>query len=325
MKSADFRHPEFFTGIAALRSTGQGVIPYRLSEAAIAFCAALEETKGDRARGGAGIRLRVASDTRELKTKIRLHSKTAENCVMTLMDAAGNCERRRFAEDAELCWDLPEGNDRFTLFFPWQGEVEITDLRIASTAYFRPGTGTEREKWLFIGDSITQGMESEFPEQSFAALLAQKLGVDFRNCGVGGLKLEPEFVREALTGRFDAVVLAFGVNDASLKTPLPRFEGNARSVMALLSAQKTAVFVLTPLYWPDESEPGILEKYRAVLRRTAADFPEVRVLEGDSLLPHDRKYFADGVHPNADGMAIVAENLWKTLTAANRVEKQGKS
>ena len=320
MRSVDFGHPEFFAGITALTRTAQGVIPRRLSESAIAFCTALEEVKGARARGGAGIRLRAYSNTETVTIRVRLHAKNAETCVMILMDAAGRCEQRRFAGDAELNWDLPAGNDRFTIFFPWQGEVEVTDLRLSEGAYFRPVPETDGKRWLFVGDSITQGMEAEAPEQSFAALLARKLGVDFRNCGVGGLKLEPEFVRETLTGKFDAVLLAFGVNDASLKTPLSKFEENARSVMENLSAQKTSVFVLTPLYWPDESEPGILEKYRGVLRRTTADFPGVGVLEGDPLLPHDRKYFVDGVHPNEDGMAILAENLWKTLMAANRVE-----
>ena len=320
MKRVDFDYPEFFAGITALMRTAQGIVPRRLSDGAIAFCTALEKVKGARARGGAGIRLRAYSNAETVTIRLRLYSTSAETCVMTLMDAAGTCERRQFADDAELSWDLPQGNDRFTIFFPWQGEVEVTDLRISEGAYFRPVPETDGKRWLFIGDSITQGMEAEFPERSFAALLAQKLGADFRNCGVGGLKLEPEFVREALNGSFDAVMLAFGVNDASLKTPLSKFEENARSVMENLSAQKTSVFVLTPLYWPDESEPGILEKYREVLRRTAADFPGVGILEGDSLLPHDRKYFADGVHPNEDGMAILAENLWKTLMAANRVE-----
>ena len=319
MKRVDFKHPEFFAGITALTPAARGVIPRRLSDGAIAFCTALEDVKGARARGGAGIRLQAYSNTEMVTVRLRLHAKSAETCVMTLMDAAGRCERRRFAGDAELRWDLPEGNDRFTVFFPWQGEVEVTDLRISEGAYFGPVPETDVKRWLFVGDSITQGMEAEYPERSFAALLARKLGVDFRNCGVGGLKLEPKFVREALSGRFDAVVLAFGVNDASLKTPLPQFEKNARSVMKILPAQKNAIFVLTPLYWPDEDEPGILEKYREVLRQTAAAFPGVGILEGDSLLPRDRKYFADGVHPNADGMAIVAENLWKTLTAANRM------
>ncbi|MCI5779587.1 MAG: SGNH/GDSL hydrolase family protein [Lentisphaeria bacterium] len=319
MKSVDFKHPEFFSGITALAPAAQGVIPRRLSEAAIAFCAALEDTKGARARGGAGVRLRACSNTDRLKIKLQLHSRTAGDCIMTLADAAGNCEYRRFDRDTELNWELPRGNDRFTIFFPWQGELEVIDLQISPDADFRPIAENADETWLFIGDSITQGMEAEFPERSFVALLARKLGADFRNCGVGGLKMEPEFVRRALTGRFDAVLLAFGVNDASLKTPLPQFEKNVRSALETLNdCGKARIHVLTPLYWPGEDTPDILDQYRTALRRTAAAFPRVEVLEGGDLLPHEEKFFADDVHPNADGMAVIAENIWRKLNSTTR-------
>ena len=67
--------------------------------------------------------------------------------------------------------------------------------------------------------------------------------------------------------------------------------------------------MLLPLYWPDEDTPGILDEYRDILRDSARDFRNIEIIDGKRLLPHDRKYFADGVHPNADGMEIIAKNI----------------
>lgn len=314
MKRVDFKHPEFFAGIIDLKYTASGVVPQRLPQAAIDFCTALEDVKGTRARGGAGVRLQAHTNTRKLGIKLHVLSKNADNCIMTLMDAAGKCEHRQFTGDTELSWDLPSNNDRIIIFFPWQAEIEIIDLWISPEAHFRPAADISHCKCIFIGDSITQGMESVYPEKSYAALVAQKLGIDFHNCGVGGLKMEPEFVQKSLSGTFDTVFLAFGVNDASLKTPLPLFAENCRKALKILTGSMAKkIFMLLPLYWPDEDTPGILDKYRDVLRNSVQDFRNVESIDGEKLLPHDRKYFADGVHPNADGMVIIAENLYKFI------------
>jgi len=310
MKRVDFKHPEFFAGITSLKYTASGVVPQRLPQAAIDFCTALEDVKGARARGGAGVRLQAHTNTRKLGIKLHVLSKNADNCIMTLIDSTGKCEHRQFTEDTELNWDLPENNDKITLFFPWQAEIEIIDVLISSGAYFHPAIEVSPRKLIFIGDSITQGMESAYPEKSYAALVAQKLGVDFNNCGVGGLKMEPEFVQKSLCGAFDIAFLAFGVNDASLKTPLPLFAENCRRSLEILTGSMVKkIFMLLPLYWPDEDTPGILDEYRDILRDSARDFRNIEIIDGKRLLPHDRKYFADGVHPNADGMEIIAKNI----------------
>lgn len=315
MERADFKLPEFFAGITDLKYTADGVVPQRLPQAAIDFCTALEDVKGARARGGAGVRLAAYTDTKKLSVKLRILSKNADNCIMTLADSTGKCEHRQFEESSEFNWDLPENNDQITLFFPWQAEIEIIDIQISSGAYFSPAGDVSPRKWIFIGDSITQGMESVCPEKSYVALVAKKLGVDFHNCGVGGLKMEPEFVQKSLCGTFDIAFLAFGVNDASLKTPLPLFAENCRKSLNILTQSiAKKIFMLLPLYWPDEDTPGILDKYRDVLCDCAHDFSNVEIIDGKRLLPHDRKYFADGVHPNAEGMEIIAENICKVIT-----------
>jgi lysophospholipase L1-like esterase len=44
----------------------------------------------------------------------------------------------------------------------------------------------------------------------------------------------------------------------------------------------------------------------------AAD-QNLHLVEGLDLIPHDPKYFSDGVHPNDAGFAALAKNLGKNL------------
>ena len=37
------------------------------------------------------------------------------------------------------------------------------------------------------------------------------------------------------------------------------------------------------------------------------------IIDGFDLVPHDKKYFADEVHPNDDGFAFYGDNLTKEL------------
>ena len=41
----------------------------------------------------------------------------------------------------------------------------------------------------------------------------------------------------------------------------------------------------------------------------SASLKNVRIIHGDTLVPHDEKYFYDKLHPNASGGKIYGENL----------------
>ena len=56
-----------------------------------------------------------------------------------------------------------------------------------------------------------------------------------------------------------------------------------------------------------------LEIFRQCIRDVAVDFPQVQVVEGTSLLPADDRFFVDGVHPNDEGMQLLAENLFRNM------------
>ena len=309
-------HPEFFFGVDHWRQHTSGLSPMRLSEAAIDFCRKLDPVKALRAQGGAGVQLKIASDTRCVEFHVEIVSRNDESfrdCTFALTDDSGETTHRMIpASEASgvLSWQLPEGNRNISFFFPWQTEVALRDFQIDADAEIK--AVPRRRQIQLIGDSITEGMFADKPEASYANRLGELLGLDVINSGVGGLKLEPDFIRLALSPSADVVLLAFGVNDASLQKTPEQFKHDAYAALKILTQyprQKT--FLLLPIIWPGENRlvRYPLRLYRNILRESAASFPSIRIIEGEELLDGAPENFADGVHPNAQGMRKLARAL----------------
>ena len=79
------------------------------------------------------------------------------------------------------------------------------------------------------------------------------------------------------------------------------------------------VFVITPIWRVDrdESRPfGAFEEVEAIIRENAADFPQIQVIRGYDLVPHDAKYFVEAkLHPTTEGFTHYAKNLCDKIGA----------
>lgn len=317
MKSIDlYSLPGVFWGVHILESSSGGIVPRRMSQAAIDFCTQLESIKGLRARGCAGVRLMLQTSTRRVRIKVNILSyndDVIKNCSIALKDSSGNLSIRSAGENAAsavMSWELPENNREITFYLPWQCELAIADLQIDDNADVQPLNKLPR--FQLIGDSITEGMYAETPGASYADILGDLLGVEVLNSGVGGLKMEPEFVRLVCDSHADITLLAFGVNDASLQKEPQQFEADSVNVFSLLADQcRGKLYVVTPLVWPGEeaSSKYPLTLYREIIRTSAKQFPKITVIEGEELLLNAPENFFDSVHPNSNGMKQLAGAL----------------
>ena len=167
---------------------------------------------------------------------------------------------------------------------------------------------------LFVGDSITQGMTVSTPSLTYPAQLAAVMKADFHNIAVGKSTMQKELAPLLMDIDWQKVFVAFGVNDFSQARSLSEFEDESRGMLEVLSSRKDAeIFLLTPIPWALRTNGNevdlLLEDYREVLRKTAKDFPKVKVIEGAKLVPDDSAYYVDNIHPNDLGAAVYADNL----------------
>jgi lysophospholipase L1-like esterase len=171
---------------------------------------------------------------------------------------------------------------------------------------------------LFIGDSITQGMTVSTPSLTYPAQLATVLQSDFHNIAVGGETMQKELAPFAMDLDWQKAFVAYGVNDFNASRSLSEFEEETRGMLEVLSSRENAeIFLITPIPWAlrtNANETGLyLEDYREVLRKTAKDFPKVKIIEGAKLVPDDSSYYVDNIHPNDLGASAYADNLLAEL------------
>lgn len=179
-------------------------------------------------------------------------------------------------------------------------------------------------KFLFMGDSITQGWDSVFmgeryDSMSFANIVSRHFNAESVICGVGGAYFLPESLVK-MPFAPDTVIVAYGTNDyfhfSDHDVVLKNAEEYLRRAAELYHGKR--LFCITPIYRDvGENEQAKFDEYgkklKEIVRRSAFS-----LIDGGELVPHDSGYFADKtLHPNALGFYVYAKNLIRELEKIN--------
>ena len=158
---------------------------------------------------------------------------------------------------------------------------------------------------LAIGDSMTAGYgvaaESSYPAQLEREL--KKRGYDYHvvNQGVTGSTTTQALSRltRALAIQPDIVIIQLGGNDLSQGIPRETSRENVRTIIQRFKPGGAKIFFA-----------GGRFPYLDSLAKEM-NVPVIPFLDG--VQGHADLLIADGVHPNANGYAIVVQNILKTL------------
>ena len=221
---------------------------------------------------------------------------------------------------SEECEDfsvtLDGDSHRITLIFP---SHDCTYCRVAGLELTDGATVTPHEyscKFLFLGDSITQGWNSDLDSLSYAWRTALHFNADCIIHGVGGGVFH-ESVFEAPEGFDpDRVIIAFGTNDFKYyKTP----EGLRENVAAYLDRAVAAfgadkILGITPIWRYDNwiQAMGSFDECIEIIREEY-EKRQISTVDGLALVPNRKEFFDDALHPNAIGFSMYAENLIRVL------------
>ena len=187
-----------------------------------------------------------------------------------------------------------------------------------------PAAAGEERVVLAFGDSLTSGLGVP-ADQTYPAQLAARLkreGYDYRvvNAGVsgdttaGGLRR----VDWALRLKPEVVIVELGVNDALRGQKLSGVRSNLEQIVGRFQASGARVLIAgmrLPPNYGDRYAEDFVRLYGEVARaRNAPLMPFF--LDGVGAIP--RLNQADGIHPTAEGYAIVVDRLWPHLVALLR-------
>jgi len=212
--------------------------------------------------------------------------------------------------------NLGNADKTIEIYLPHCSEVKLRKIAISDQATI---TAVQHlPVWLAIGDSITQGMSTTTPSQTYVAATARQLGYSLHNIALGGAVVQGELGKLANEIEWDMATIAFGTNDFNKCRSLDDVYNNTVQLLQDLMRNKNKkVAFITTIPWAERTTPNdsglTLKQYRDSLRTAAKQFSNIIIIEGSDLIADDASFFVDNVHPNNAGMKEYSNNLVKHL------------
>ena len=212
-------------------------------------------------------------------------------------------------------FSLTEGENLVVITLPNYSEGVLNSLELDEGASFRPYEYSRR--FLFLGDSITQGSQSTRDSFCYVNRVSQFFDAETMNLGVGGSFMLAETLEDVGFDP-DAVFIAYGTNDYKAFSSIEELEAACKAyfkgVQEIYRGKK--IFYISPLWRADGSfvcKTGTLDDCRKVFIEQANTFGFIHI-DGYSLIPHMPHYLNDGyLHPNDIGFSYYSENLIRFL------------
>ena len=202
----------------------------------------------------------------------------------------------------------------------------IAFLGIVLSIVFPQNAHAEPKAILVFGDSLSGGFMLKSSE-AYPALLAKKLrsaGLNFlvTNASAvggtteGGLERLPAHLKH----RIDILILELGINDAFRGVPIDQIQNNLQQIIDKVKARNpNARVVIAGIQLPGRAADDYVSAFGQMFADLAAKNRAALVpylLEGVAGNP--LLNLSDGIHPNAAGQKVLAENVWRVLEPVAR-------
>jgi acyl-CoA thioesterase-1 len=194
-------------------------------------------------------------------------------------------------------------------------------LTILLAVLSQPAPAAQTKSILVFGDSLSDGFMLKRSE-AYPALLAKKLhnaGLNFQVTNAsaaggtteGGLERLPPHLKH----RIDIFVLELGINDAFRGLSVDEIQSNLQQIIDKVKARNPNVrVVIAGMQLPNYATDDYVSAFGKL-------FGDLAAKNGATLVPYllegvagdPSLNLADGIHPNAAGQKILAENVWRVL------------
>jgi lysophospholipase L1-like esterase len=210
--------------------------------------------------------------------------------------------------------DTSEGENRITLFLPNGGIGSISMVQLDR------GATCERQKFdrkfLIIGDSITQAWPTSIDSNGYGHLISMHYNADSIIYGVGGGVFDYKILGTTPEFDPDVITVAFGTNDWARSYNASTLENNMRAFLNKLKElyPDAKIVGITPLWRKDAGTNKAMsfDEARNLIKSIYEEYG-IPCIDGEAMMGHDDKFFADDVHPNDDGHKEYAKNLIEQL------------
>jgi len=201
-----------------------------------------------------------------------------------------------------------------------------TFLIIVSFVFAQQAPAAQPKAILVFGDSLSDGFMLKRSE-AYPALIAKKLRAAGLNFSVtnasatggttdGGLQRLPPHLKQ----RIDILFLELGINYAFRALPIDQIQNNLQQIIDKVKAKNPNARVLIagmqlPGYTADDYVFAFGRMFTDLATKNRAALVPY-LLQGVAGNPS--LTLSDGIHPNAGGQKILAENVWRVLEPVAR-------
>ena len=213
-------------------------------------------------------------------------------------------------EDGELCAAL-SGISRVTIIFPSHDRGFIKSLELSDGATVEKPE--YNRKILFIGDSITQGWNSQYDSLSYAYRVSEFFNAESVINGIGGSYFSKDTFDVADFEPSD-VIIAYGCNDFKhYKTQDERIL-HARQFLTLVKEAycDKNLYYIKPIPRHDDIDFDGFDAMRSAMGDCAKTLG-FTVIDGYLAIPKNRDFYADSLHPNDLGFGLYADYVIKII------------
>ena len=210
-------------------------------------------------------------------------------------------------------------NLSFEYRFIWTGSQDSFELPADATVLIRNFTidgdvtpAKKNEKVLWLGDSITQGYGPLRSAQTYVSVANRLLNYDIINQGIGGYVYDKKSLLKMPGYTPDKIIVALGTNQFGCET-MQDVEEYWETLISLYGTE-IPVLCVTPL-WRGDVPDGFptLARFCENVKKIAGQYPNVKIVDGFTLVPHLPEYFLDNLHPNCLGTEVYGRNLVEAI------------
>jgi lysophospholipase L1-like esterase len=267
---------------------------------------------GRNCRTCAGVTLDFITDARKIEIAFGAteYAKARKDRIHLFDLYVDNAFRESYKPESNIVFCASGEKHRYTLYFPYYVFPIISSMELEGAKIFEPRK--KEIEILFLGDSITHGAIAIHPSNTYVMRVARNLGVGVLNQGNSGFVYDAGSIEKVCNPK--VIVTAYGINDY-MRKDLLTLKKDAEAFLRKLKEtySESKIVSILPLWtvWDAEQENFKMDKRKA-LEEVYKQYSDVLV-DGHTLIPHDKKYLADDVHPNDEGFAFYAEKLSKIL------------
>lgn len=285
----------------------------------------LNRLLAQRAGVASGVRLALRTDSPSLTLHFSppLEGEDCDPATVDLLSHGETLGTATIENDRAVFTDLPPADKEVELWLPNKFyPCRVTGIELEEKASAHQSKTSAQPKWLTYGSSITMCRQADSPSLTWPSRVARAAGLDLTNLGFGGeCHLDTQV---ALTMRelpADFLSLCLGINIYSGNTFSTRsFKAQTIGFIRLLREKhpQTPLVLVSPIFSCErETEKNAVGHSLMGMREELADVAAQLQEHGDEHLhyvnglelfgPEDEAYLPDKLHPNTDGMGLIAE------------------